>query len=94
MSKTYYMKPSGPAPGQPENPKTKPLGDKDPFPFKFKDHKGKPMETIPATDLLWIETMPWLKQWPGVKNYINERRNVLEKEVENKKYSQPDGNYD
>lgn len=51
------------------------MNDKDLMPFG--EHKGKPLEQVPAGYLLFIEKQEWFKH-EGLKAYIEDNRAVLE----------------
>lgn len=56
------------------------MGDTDLMPFGV--HKDKPMREVPAGYLDHIAGEPWIAKWPGVLGYIESRRKVLDKELE------------
>ena len=49
----------------------------------FGVHKGKKLANVPPKYLLWLDQQPWLNA--GLKAYIKDNREVLEKEIENQK---------
>ncbi len=34
------------------------------------DHKGTPMEKVPAEYLLWLFKQTWIKDWPDLHDYL------------------------
>lgn len=56
------------------------LTDADPMPFGA--HKGRPMEHVPASYLLWIRDQDWITTWPDVLLYIDENWDAIVAESE------------
>jgi len=46
-----------------------------------KEHKGKRMDKVPASYLLWVVDQPWATKWDGVRGYVESNRILLEREV-------------
>jgi len=44
-------------------------------------HKGEKMHGIPASYLLWSVDQPWATGWEGLREYVEENRELLEREV-------------
>ena len=55
------------------------LIDDDKMPFG--KYKRERMDTVPASYLVWLQEQEWIKDRPGVKQYIEYNRNVIDKEL-------------
>lgn len=53
--------------------------DKTPMPFGR--YKGNLMANVPAGYLLTIRDTDWIKDWPDLRDYIDENMDVLEREL-------------
>lgn len=56
------------------------MGDADPMPYG--KHKGRPMEDVPGTYLLWLIEND--RASPAVKEYIQHNMDVILKEIREK----------
>lgn len=58
------------------------LNDHDPCPVNGQ-WKGKPMQSVPASFLDWLDGQPWLaKKHPDVKEYIARNRKAINQDLE------------
>lgn len=49
--------------------------------FPFGEHKGKPIDEVPAKYLLDLYSEDWIGKWPTIKEWIEKNLDGLEEEV-------------
>lgn len=67
------------------------LTDKDLMPFG--KHKGLSMMEVPASYLDWLIDQDWIKDWPAVKNYIEDNKDVIDSELDKVAMESKHGDY-
>lgn len=47
-------------------------------PIPWGKHKGKKLKELPPEYLQWLYGQPWIKDWPGLYNYLRSNAVVIE----------------
>jgi len=56
----------------------------DDYKMPFGKHKGEAIGFVSASYLDWLSGQDWLKEWPQVARYIEENREHIDRELEDR----------
>lgn len=55
------------------------MEDKDPMPFG--KHKGKMLQDVPASYLVWLMQQEWAEEWPELYDYLCKNEGAILQEL-------------